>query len=30
MTDPSKFAHIVYRTHRFDEMIDWYTRVFEA
>jgi catechol 2,3-dioxygenase-like lactoylglutathione lyase family enzyme len=30
MTAPSKFAHIVYRTHRFDEMIDWYTRVFEA
>ena len=30
MTAPSKFAHIVYRTHRFEEMIDWYTRVFEA
>lgn len=30
MTAPSKFAHIVYRTHRFGEMIDWYTRVFEA
>jgi catechol 2,3-dioxygenase-like lactoylglutathione lyase family enzyme len=30
MTAPSKFAHIVYRTHRFDEMIDWYSRVFEA
>jgi catechol 2,3-dioxygenase-like lactoylglutathione lyase family enzyme len=30
MTAPSKFAHIVYRTHRYDEMIDWYTRVFEA
>lgn len=30
MTAPSKFAHIVYRTHRFSEMIDWYTRVFEA
>jgi catechol 2,3-dioxygenase-like lactoylglutathione lyase family enzyme len=30
MTAPSKFAHIVYRTHRFDEMIDWYARVFEA
>jgi len=30
MTAPSKFAHIVYRTHRFDEMIDWYRRVFEA
>lgn len=30
MTAPSKFAHIVYRTHRYQEMIDWYTRVFEA
>lgn len=30
MTAPSKFAHIVYRTHRYDEMIDWYTRAFEA
>lgn len=30
MTAPSKFAHVVYRTHRFEEMIDWYTRVFEA
>ena len=30
MTAPSKFAHIVYRTHRYEEMIDWYTRVFEA
>lgn len=30
MTAPSKFAHIVDRTHRFDEMIDWYSRVFEA
>lgn len=30
MVAPSKFAHVVYNTHRFDEMIDWYTRVFEA
>ena len=30
MTAPSKFAHVVYRTHRYEEMIDWYTRVFEA
>jgi len=30
MAAPSKFAHIVYRTHRYDQMIDWYTRVFEA
>jgi catechol-2,3-dioxygenase len=27
---PSKFAHVVYNTHRYDEMIDWYLRVFEA
>ena len=24
MAKPSKFAHIVYRTRRFDEMVDWY------
>ena len=30
MVAPSKFAHVVYQTHRFEEMIDWYTRVFEA
>ena len=30
MTSPTKFAHIVYNTHRYAEMIDWYTRVFEA
>jgi 3-hydroxy-9,10-secoandrosta-1,3,5(10)-triene-9,17-dione monooxygenase len=30
MAPPSKFAHVVYHTHRFEEMIDWYTRVFEA
>ena len=30
MAAPSKFAHVVYQTHRFEEMIDWYTRVFEA
>ncbi len=30
MTAPSKFAHVVYNTHRYDEMIDWYTKVFEA
>jgi catechol 2,3-dioxygenase-like lactoylglutathione lyase family enzyme len=30
MARPSKFAHIVYRTRRFDEMIDWYEKVFEA
>ncbi len=30
MTAPSKFAHVVYNTHRFDEMIDWYVSVFDA
>lgn len=30
MVAPTKFAHIVYNTHRFEEMIGWYARVFEA
>ena len=30
MAAPNKFAHIVYNTHRYDEMIDWYLKVFEA
>jgi len=30
MSKPSKFAHIVYRTRRFDDMVDWYEKVFEA
>ena len=30
MAAPSKFAHVVYNTHRYDEMIDWYLKVFEA
>jgi catechol-2,3-dioxygenase len=30
MAKPSKFAHIVYRTRRFEEMISWYQRAFEA
>ena len=30
MAKPSKFAHIVYRTRRFEEMIAWYGKVFEA
>ena len=30
MAKPTKFAHIVYRTRRFDEMIRWYEQVFEA
>jgi catechol-2,3-dioxygenase len=30
MTRPVKFAHVVYQTRRFDEMIAWYRDVFEA
>jgi catechol-2,3-dioxygenase len=30
MASPSKFAHIVYRTHRYHKMIDWYQNVFDA
>lgn len=30
MAKPSKFAHVVYSTRRFDEMIFWYQKVFEA
>lgn len=30
MVAPSRFCHVVYKTHRYDEMIDWYVRVFEA
>ena len=30
MARPSKFAHVVYSTRRFEEMIDWYESVFEA
>ena len=30
MVAPSKFAHVVLNTHRYEEMINWYTRVFEA
>jgi catechol 2,3-dioxygenase-like lactoylglutathione lyase family enzyme len=30
MARPSKFAHVVYRTRRFEEMIDWYQKVFDA
>lgn len=30
MAKPSKFAHVVYMTRRFDEMIRWYQMVFEA
>ena len=30
MAAPTKFAHVVYNTHRYDQMIDWYLKVFEA
>ncbi|HTK88877.1 MAG TPA: VOC family protein [Verrucomicrobiae bacterium] len=30
MASPSKFAHVVFNTHRYEEMIAWYLRVFEA
>jgi catechol 2,3-dioxygenase-like lactoylglutathione lyase family enzyme len=30
MAKPQKFAHVVYRTRRFEEMISWYQTVFEA
>ena len=30
MATPSKLAHVVYMTRRFDEMISWYKTVFEA
>ena len=30
MSKPTRFAHVVYRTRRFDEMLRWYTTVFEA
>ena len=30
MATPSKLAHVVYMTRRFDEMIGWYQNVFEA
>lgn len=30
MTKPVKFAHVVYQTRRFDEMVEWYRTVFEA
>ena len=30
MAQPKKFAHVVYRTRRFAEMIDWYQKVFQA
>ena len=30
MPAPTKFAHVVYKTHKFDEMIEWYIKVFNA
>ena len=30
MAKPVKFAHVVYSTRRFDEMVAWYQKVFEA
>src|SRR5215471_994577 len=30
MAKPVKFAHVVYSTRRYDEMIKWYQKVFEA
>ncbi len=30
MAKPVKFAHVVYQTRRFDEMVAWYRDVFEA
>ena len=30
MTKPVKFAHVVYQTRRYEEMIAWYEAVFEA
>lgn len=30
MVKPVKFAHVVYQTRRYDEMIAWYQKVFEA
>lgn len=30
IVSPRKFAHVVYRTRRFDEMVRWYLSVFNA
>ncbi len=30
MVKPAKFAHVVYQTRRYDEMLAWYCKVFEA
>ena len=30
MVAPAKFCHVVYRTHQFATMVDWYEKVLEA
>lgn len=30
LSRPTKVAHVVYRTRRFDEMVQWYQNVFDA
>ncbi|MEJ6010731.1 VOC family protein [Novosphingobium aquae] len=30
MVKPAKFAHVVYQTRRYEEMLAWYCKVFEA
>ena len=30
MAPPAKLAHVVYMTRRYDQMLDWYQKVFEA
>ena len=30
MARPTKFAHVLYSTRRYEEMIAWYEDVFEA
>lgn len=30
MAKPSKLAHVVYMTRRYEEMLSWYKTVFEA
>ena len=30
MTAPQKLAHVVFKTPRINEMIDWYTTVLDA
>jgi catechol 2,3-dioxygenase-like lactoylglutathione lyase family enzyme len=30
LTHPAKVAHVVYRTRRFKDMVDWYPTVFGA